>query len=67
MGALTSLFLIEAPKCPDQSPELQRWDPGHDQDLRVHIGQGQALLLASSATVHSINISDGGKPASPVP
>nr|KAF6399141.1 cell migration inducing hyaluronidase 1 [Molossus molossus] len=48
-------------KCPDQSPELQPWNPGHDRDQHVHIGQGRALLLTSSATVHSIHISDGGK------
>ncbi|XP_045437570.1 cell migration-inducing and hyaluronan-binding protein isoform X2 [Pipistrellus kuhlii] len=51
----------EAPACPDQSPELQPWEPGHDRDLRVHIGRGQGLLLAASATVHSIDISDGGR------
>ncbi|XP_054569214.1 cell migration-inducing and hyaluronan-binding protein [Eptesicus fuscus] len=61
LGPLPGARTAEAPACPDQSPELQRWDPGHDRDLRVHIGQGQALLLASSATVHSINISDGGR------
>ncbi|XP_012867299.1 PREDICTED: cell migration-inducing and hyaluronan-binding protein [Dipodomys ordii] len=50
-----------AAECPDQSPELQPWSPGHDQDLGVHIGRGEALLLTSSATVHSISIVDGGK------
>ncbi|XP_069867599.1 cell migration-inducing and hyaluronan-binding protein isoform X3 [Dipodomys merriami] len=50
-----------AAECPDQSPELQPWSPGHDQDLGVHIGRGEALLLTSSATVHSISIADGGK------
>ncbi|XP_060035573.1 cell migration-inducing and hyaluronan-binding protein isoform X3 [Erinaceus europaeus] len=47
-------------ECPDQSPELQPWSPGHDPQLRVHI-RGSALLLTSSATVHSIHISAGGK------
>uniref|UniRef100_A0A2K6QGN1 hyaluronoglucosaminidase n=1 Tax=Rhinopithecus roxellana TaxID=61622 RepID=A0A2K6QGN1_RHIRO len=47
--------------CPDQSPELQPWNPGHDQDYHVHIGQGKTLLLTSSATVYSIHISEGGK------
>nr|XP_036869469.1 cell migration-inducing and hyaluronan-binding protein [Manis javanica] len=50
-----------AAKCPDQSPELQPWNPGHDRDHSVHIGQGRALLLMSSATVHSVHISEGGK------
>uniref|UniRef100_A0A2K5CXS1 hyaluronoglucosaminidase n=1 Tax=Aotus nancymaae TaxID=37293 RepID=A0A2K5CXS1_AOTNA len=47
--------------CPDQSPELQPWNPGHDQDHHVHIGRGRTLLLTSSATVYSIHISEGGK------
>uniref|UniRef100_G1TMU3 hyaluronoglucosaminidase n=1 Tax=Oryctolagus cuniculus TaxID=9986 RepID=G1TMU3_RABIT len=48
-------------QCPDQNPELQPWNPGHDEDHEVHIGQGRMLLLTSSATVHSIRISEGGK------
>ncbi|KAF6076944.1 cell migration inducing hyaluronidase 1 [Phyllostomus discolor] len=50
-----------AAECPDRSPGLQPWSPGHDRDHRVSIGQGSALLLTSSATVHSIHISNGGK------
>uniref|UniRef100_A0A8C0WJR7 G8 domain-containing protein n=1 Tax=Castor canadensis TaxID=51338 RepID=A0A8C0WJR7_CASCN len=48
-------------ECPDQEPELQPWSPGHDQNHRVHISQGKKLLLTSSATVYSIDISEGGK------
>lgn len=62
-----SLSLTVVAKCPDQSPELQPWNPGHNRDQQVYIGQGRALLLTSSATVHSIHISDGGEPASPRP
>lgn len=61
LGPLPGAGAAETPECPDQSPELQPWDPGHDRDNHVHIGQGRALLLASSATVHSIHISDGGR------
>lgn len=61
-----SLSLTVAAECPDQSPELQPWNPGHDQDHRVYIGRGRTLLLSSSAVVHSIHISEGGKPASPL-
>ncbi|XP_021502953.1 cell migration-inducing and hyaluronan-binding protein isoform X2 [Meriones unguiculatus] len=50
-----------ATECPDQNPELQPWTPGHDRDHQVHIGHGRKLLLTSSATVHSITISEGGK------
>lgn len=60
-----SLSLTVAAECPDQSPELQPWNPGHDQQHRVYIGQGRSLLLTSSATVHSVHISEGGMPASP--
>lgn len=65
-GSDSSLSLTVAAECPDQSPELQPWTPGHDQDHRVYIGRGRALLLTSSATVHSIHISEGGKPVSPL-
>lgn len=65
-GSDTSLSLTVAAECPDQSPELQPWTPGHDQDHHVHIGQGRALLLTASATVHSIRISEGGKRPRPV-
>uniref|UniRef100_A0A8C8YL30 hyaluronoglucosaminidase n=1 Tax=Prolemur simus TaxID=1328070 RepID=A0A8C8YL30_PROSS len=47
--------------CPDQSPELQPWTPGHDRDHHVRIGRGRTLLLMSSATVHSIHVTEGGK------
>ncbi|KAM7330553.1 hypothetical protein ACRRTK_009742 [Alexandromys fortis] len=50
-----------AAECPDQNPDLQPWSPGHDRDYHVHISQGRSLLLTSSATVHSITISQGGK------
>ncbi|KAG8440633.1 hypothetical protein GDO86_006400 [Hymenochirus boettgeri] len=48
-------------KCPDEDPELQSWSPGHDQDNHVIINGTTKLLLSSSATVHSIRISNGGK------
>lgn len=56
-----SLTLAVVAECPDQNPELQPWNPGHDEDHEVHIGQGRMLLLTSSATVHSIRISEGGE------
>ena len=60
-----SLSLAAASECPDRDPKLQPWSPGHNQDHRVHIGRGRTLLLTSSATVHSIHITDGGKLVSP--
>lgn len=62
---MTSLSLTVGAECPDQSLDLQPWNPGHDQEHRVYIGQGRSLLLTSSATVHSVHISEGGTPASP--
>ncbi|KAI5609781.1 cell migration-inducing and hyaluronan-binding protein, partial [Silurus asotus] len=47
--------------CPDQMPELQPWAPGFSESHRVTIGYGRKLLLTSSATVHSIEIANGGK------
>lgn len=47
--------------CPDRDPELEIWNPGHNKENRVEIHSGRKLLLSSSATVHSIHITDGGK------
>ncbi|XP_069480269.1 cell migration-inducing and hyaluronan-binding protein [Ambystoma mexicanum] len=47
--------------CLHQNPDLHRWHPGHNQDHRVHIDRGRQLLLASSATVHDIHITNGGR------
>lgn len=46
--------------CPDQEPGLQPWMPGHSQEHRVTIGYGKKVLLTTSATVHSIEILNGG-------
>uniref|UniRef100_A0A672Z4L4 G8 domain-containing protein n=1 Tax=Sphaeramia orbicularis TaxID=375764 RepID=A0A672Z4L4_9TELE len=48
------------PACPDQEPGLQPWIPGHSEDHRVTIGFGRKVVLRSSATVHSIQILNGG-------
>ncbi|XP_036087754.1 cell migration-inducing and hyaluronan-binding protein isoform X1 [Rousettus aegyptiacus] len=61
LSCVTRVTSTVAAECPDQSPELQPWTPGHDRDHRVYIGRGRALLLTSSATVHSIHISEGGR------
>ncbi|ETE66717.1 hypothetical protein L345_07499, partial [Ophiophagus hannah] len=50
-----------APSCPHLDPELKLWQPGHDEENCVNISRGQKLLLSSSATVHSIVITNGGK------
>lgn len=34
--------------------------PGHSQEHRVTIGYGRKVLLTTSATVHSIEILNGG-------
>ncbi|XP_075867464.1 cell migration-inducing and hyaluronan-binding protein [Nelusetta ayraudi] len=47
--------------CPDKEPGLQPWTPGHSQEHRVTIGYGKKVLLTTSATVHSIEILNGGK------
>ena len=47
--------------CPDKDPELEIWNPGHNQENHIEIRNGRKLLLSSSATVHSIHIMDGGK------
>lgn len=50
-----------AATCPDRDPGLEIWNPGHNEENRVEIRSGRKLLLSSSATVHSIHITDGGK------
>uniref|UniRef100_A0AAQ5ZYF8 hyaluronoglucosaminidase n=1 Tax=Amphiprion ocellaris TaxID=80972 RepID=A0AAQ5ZYF8_AMPOC len=47
--------------CPHKEPGLQPWMPGHSEDHRVTIGYGRKVLLTTSATVHSIEILNGGK------
>ncbi|RVE74997.1 hypothetical protein OJAV_G00027660 [Oryzias javanicus] len=47
--------------CPDREPGLQPWLPGHSEEHHVTIGSGQNVLLTASATVHSIQILNGGK------
>ncbi|XDV18654.1 hypothetical protein PO909_024301 [Leuciscus waleckii] len=52
---------IYFPVCPDKLPGLQPWTPGHNEAHRVTIGYGRKVVLTSSATVHSIEILNGGK------
>lgn len=52
------LFLVV---CPDKEPGLQPWIPGHSEEHRVTISYGRKVLLTTSATVHSIEILNGGK------
>ncbi|RXN25610.1 cell migration-inducing and hyaluronan-binding [Labeo rohita] len=47
--------------CPDKLPGLQPWTPGFNEAHRVTIGYGRKVILTSSATVHSIEILNGGK------
>uniref|UniRef100_A0A8C4DSY3 Cell migration inducing hyaluronidase 1 n=1 Tax=Dicentrarchus labrax TaxID=13489 RepID=A0A8C4DSY3_DICLA len=54
-------FPSENQVCPDKEPGLQPWMPGHSEDHRVTIGYGRKVLLTTSATVHSIEILNGGK------
>lgn len=54
------VLCLSLPVCPDKEPGLQPWTPGHSEDHRVTIGYGRKVLLTSSATVHSIEILNGG-------
>ncbi|KAM9860826.1 cell migration-inducing and hyaluronan-binding protein [Aulostomus maculatus] len=55
------LFPFTESVCPDKELGLQPWMPGHSTDHRVIIGYGRKVLLTTSATVHSIEILNGGK------
>lgn len=58
---LALLFHSIHANCPDKEPGLKLWMPGHSKDHRVTIGYGRKVLLTASATVHSIEILNGGK------
>ncbi|XP_072554374.1 cell migration-inducing and hyaluronan-binding protein-like isoform X1 [Paramormyrops kingsleyae] len=58
---LVTLLPVMQAACPDHESGLNPWNPGHNEAHRVSIGYGQRVVLASSATVHSIEILDGGK------
>uniref|UniRef100_A0A7N6A038 G8 domain-containing protein n=1 Tax=Anabas testudineus TaxID=64144 RepID=A0A7N6A038_ANATE len=55
------VHLLPPAVCPDKEAGLQPWMPGHSEDHRVTIGYGRKVLLTTSATVHSIEIVNGGK------
>uniref|UniRef100_A0A7M4FDZ0 Cell migration inducing hyaluronidase 1 n=1 Tax=Crocodylus porosus TaxID=8502 RepID=A0A7M4FDZ0_CROPO len=57
----SSVSTESAAVCPEQDPDLKPWNPGHNEDNRVEITNGKKFLLSSSATVHSIHITSGGK------
>lgn len=57
---LKTCVFLSLKVCPDKEPGLQPWVPGHSQEHRVTIGYGKKVLLTTSATVHSIEILNGG-------
>lgn len=57
----SSVSTESAAVCPEQDPDLKPWNPGHNEDNHVEISNGKKFLLSSSATVHSIHITSGGK------
>uniref|UniRef100_A0A673GJX2 Cell migration-inducing and hyaluronan-binding protein-like n=1 Tax=Sinocyclocheilus rhinocerous TaxID=307959 RepID=A0A673GJX2_9TELE len=56
-GLLDTMKPTESPSLPG----LQPWTPGHNEAHRVTIGYGRKVVLTASATVHSIEILNGGK------
>ncbi|KAG9341336.1 hypothetical protein JZ751_019440 [Albula glossodonta] len=58
---LVAVLPIIQAACPDKEDDLQTWNPGHSEAHRVTIGYGRKVLLTTSATVHSLEIKDGGK------
>uniref|UniRef100_A0A8C5M721 hyaluronoglucosaminidase n=1 Tax=Leptobrachium leishanense TaxID=445787 RepID=A0A8C5M721_9ANUR len=61
--ALGAVFFTPgyAGNCPHEDHQMQPWNPGHSEDNHVTIDGSKKLLLMSSATVHSIHITAGGK------
>ncbi|CAL8250805.1 unnamed protein product [Boreogadus saida] len=46
--------------CPDHSPSLSSWKPGHQPEKAFVVRSGSRLRLEESATFHSITIQSGG-------
>ncbi|XP_035275966.1 cell migration-inducing and hyaluronan-binding protein [Anguilla anguilla] len=61
IALLVAILPILQAACPDKELGLQPWTPGHNEAHRVTIGYGRKVVLSSSATVHSIEIENGGK------
>lgn len=47
--------------CPDHSPSLSGWNPGHQPDKAIVIKKGHLFRLESSATFLSLTIQSGGR------
>lgn len=58
---MTSWQVTFSGTCVENHSGLHVWNPGHSGTHRVHIGHGKKFLLTTSATVESIEITDGGK------
>ncbi|KAM6965707.1 cell surface hyaluronidase [Aplochiton taeniatus] len=47
--------------CPDHSPSLSSWNPGHQPQKAVLVKRGNLFRLDSSATFYSLTIQSGGR------
>uniref|UniRef100_A0A673YMZ7 hyaluronoglucosaminidase n=1 Tax=Salmo trutta TaxID=8032 RepID=A0A673YMZ7_SALTR len=47
--------------CPDHSPSLSSWNPGHNPEKAMVVRGGDLFRLDSSATFYSLTIQSGGR------
>lgn len=58
--SLTSGDVLDE-NCPDHSPSLSSWKPGHHPDKAVLVRKGDLFRLDASATFFSLTIQSGGR------
>ncbi|CAB1319496.1 unnamed protein product [Coregonus sp. 'balchen'] len=58
--SLTSGDVLDE-NCPDHSPSLSSWNPGHNPEKAMVVRGGDLFRLVSSATFYSLTIQSGGR------
>uniref|UniRef100_A0A8C7RVK0 hyaluronoglucosaminidase n=1 Tax=Oncorhynchus mykiss TaxID=8022 RepID=A0A8C7RVK0_ONCMY len=58
--SLTSGDVLDE-NCPDHSPSLSSWNPGHNPEKAMVVRGGDLFRLDSSATFYSLTIQSGGR------
>lgn len=60
-GCIFSYYIVFTENCPDHSPSLSSWNPGHQPEKAVVVRRGHLFRLDSSASLFSLTIQSGGK------
>uniref|UniRef100_A0A8D3BWS0 Cell migration inducing hyaluronidase 2 n=1 Tax=Scophthalmus maximus TaxID=52904 RepID=A0A8D3BWS0_SCOMX len=60
-GCIFSYYIVFTENCPDHSPSLSSWNPGHQPEKAVVVRRGHLFRLDSSASLFSLTIQSGGR------